>query len=76
MSCLRLSTMYMKSQGVSLDLVQAYSWLSVYRSDEEAMRAKQREFLAILEAKLSSSQLQKAKTMADELRAEIRSNSK
>ena len=76
MSCLRLSTMYMKSQGVSLDLVQAYSWLSVYRSDEEAMRAKQRQFLSVLEAKLSPSQLQKAKTMADELRSEIRSSSK
>lgn len=76
MSCLRISTMYMKSQGVSLDLVQAYSWLSVYRSDEEAMRAKQRQFLSVLEAKLSPSQLLKAKTMADELREEIRSNSK
>jgi len=76
MSCLRLSTMYMKSQGVSLDLVQAYSWLSVYRPDEEATRTKQRQFLLVLEAKLSSSQLQKARTMADELRQEIRSNSK
>jgi hypothetical protein len=76
MSCLRLSTMYMKSQGVSLDLVQAYSWLSVYRPGEEATRTKQRHFLSILEAKLSSSQLQRARTAADELREEIRSNSK
>ena len=76
MSCLRISTMYIKAQGVSLDLVQAYSWLSVYRSDEEARCAKQRQFLSVLEAKLSSSQLLKAKTMADELRAEIRSSSK
>jgi len=76
MSCVRLSTMYMKSQGVALDLVQAYAWLSIYRPSDENSRNKQRQFLSVIEAKFSASQLLKAKTMADELRAEIRSNSK
>lgn len=76
MSCLRLSTMYIKAQGVSQDLVQAYAWLSAHRPKDEAMRAKQRQFLSVLEAKLSASQLLKAQAMADELREEIRSNSK
>ena len=76
MSCVRLSTMYMKSQGVPVDLVQAYAWLSVYRPSDENGRDKQRQVLSTLEAKLEASQLLKAKTMAGELRAEIRSNSK
>ena len=49
---------------------------SAHRPKDEATRDKQRQFLSVLEAKLSPSQLQKAKTMPDELRAEIRSNSK
>lgn len=76
MSCLRISTMYIKAQGVSQDLVQAYAWLSAHRPKDEATRDKQRQFLAALETKLSASQLLKAQAMADELREEIRSNSK
>lgn len=76
MSCVRIATMYMKSQAVSQDLVQAYAWLSLYRPSDEKGRTKQRQFLSVLENKLSSSQLAKAQTLADELRAEIRETSK
>lgn len=76
MSCVRIATMYMKSQAVSQDLVQAYAWLSLYRPRDENGRTKQRQFLSLLEGKLSASQLAKAQTLADELRAEIRETSK
>ncbi len=76
MSCLRLSTMYLKAQGVSQDLVKAYAWLSVHRPSDEANRDKQRRLLSTLSTKLSASQMLKAEAMADELRGEIRSNSK
>ena len=76
MSCLRVATMYLKAQAVSQDMVLAYAWLSVYRPSDESNRDKQLQFLSALERKLSSSQLAKAQVVADELRAEIRQNSK
>ena len=75
-SCLSISTIYMKGQGTPQDLILAYAWLSIHTPSDDSKRELQRKYLSVLELKLSQGQLLKAKSIADELRAEIRSNSK
>jgi len=75
-SCLSVSTMYMKGQGTAQDLILAYAWLSIHAPSDDSKAELQRKYLSLLELKLSQSQLLKAKSIADELRAEIKSNSK